>query len=140
MPASSITFQAFKSCTSSARPVEENPAGLRKVEPAERSFVGVGLLVSSPLFIMVRGNSPHTTLRGFLEAARRPGARVTYANSGVGSTSHLAMEMFMQGAGITIEEVGYRGGGPAIQAMLAGETDIFCLPAAVDRMEPLFTA
>ena len=40
MPASSITFQAFRSCTSSARPVEENPAGLRKVEPAERSFVG----------------------------------------------------------------------------------------------------
>ncbi len=97
---------------------------------AERSFVGVGLLVSSPLFIMVRGNSPHTTLRGFLEAARRPGARVTYANSGVGSTSHLAMEMMMQMSGVSIEEVGYRGGGPAIQAMLAGETDIFCLPAA----------
>ena len=97
---------------------------------AERSFVGVGLLVSSPLFIMVRGNSPHRTLQSFLEAARRPNARVTYANSGVGSTSHLAMEMMMQMAGVTIEEVGYRGGGPAIQAMLAGETDIFCLPAA----------
>ena len=40
MPASSISFQAFRSCTSSARPVEENPAGLRKVEPAERSLVG----------------------------------------------------------------------------------------------------
>ena len=40
MPESSISFQAFRSCTSSARPVEENPAGLRKVDPAERSFVG----------------------------------------------------------------------------------------------------
>ena len=40
IPASSISFQAFSSCVSSARPVEENPAGLRKVLPADRSLVG----------------------------------------------------------------------------------------------------
>ena len=40
IPASSITFHAFSSCVSSARPVEDRPKGLRKVDPAERSLVG----------------------------------------------------------------------------------------------------
>src|SRR5690606_10335494 len=40
IPASSMSFQALRSWTSSSRPVEENPAGLRKVDPAERSFTG----------------------------------------------------------------------------------------------------
>jgi tripartite-type tricarboxylate transporter receptor subunit TctC len=96
----------------------------------ERDFVGVGLLASSPLFIMVPARAPYRTLQDYIAAARQPNHRMTYANSGVGATSHLAVELFMQTAGITIEEVGYRGGGPALQAVLAGETGMLVLPTA----------
>jgi tripartite-type tricarboxylate transporter receptor subunit TctC len=96
----------------------------------ERDFVGIGLLASSPLFIMVPARAPYRTLQDYITAARQPNHRMTYANSGVGATSHLAVELFQQMAGITIEEVGYRGGGPALQAVLAGETGMLMLPTA----------
>jgi tripartite-type tricarboxylate transporter receptor subunit TctC len=96
----------------------------------ERDFVGIGLLASSPLFIMVPARAPYRTLGDYIAAAKQPNHRMTYANSGVGATSHLAVELFMQEAGITIEEIGYRGGGPALQAVLAGETGMLVLPTA----------
>ena len=96
----------------------------------ERDFVGISLLASSPLFIMVPARAPYRTLAEYIAAAKQPNHRMTYANSGVGATSHLAVELFMQEAGITIEEIGYRGGGPALQAVLAGETGMLVLPTA----------
>jgi tripartite-type tricarboxylate transporter receptor subunit TctC len=96
----------------------------------ERDFVGVGLLVSSPLFILVRGDSPFRTLADYLAAARRPGNRLTHAISGVGATSQLAIELMKQMANVEIQDVAYRGGGPALQAVLAGETDMLAMPAA----------
>ncbi|MCK8786270.1 tripartite tricarboxylate transporter substrate binding protein [Roseomonas sp. NAR14] len=96
----------------------------------ERAFVGVSLLVSSPLFMLVPKDSPVRSVAEYVALARRPGARQDYANAGVGATSHLATEMFLQMAGIQVNEVGYRGGGPAIQAVLAGEAGMFFMPAA----------
>jgi tripartite-type tricarboxylate transporter receptor subunit TctC len=96
----------------------------------ERDFVGVGLLASSPLFLMVPRSAPYRTLQDYVDAAKQPGQRLTYANSGIGSTSHLAVEMMQQMAGIEIQEVGYRGGGPALQAVIQGETGMLILPCA----------
>lgn len=96
----------------------------------ERDFVGVGLLVSSPLFILVAGNAPYRSLADYLAAARQPNQRMTHAISGVGATSQLAIEMMKQMANVEIQEVAYRGGGPALQAVLAGETGMLAMPAA----------
>jgi tripartite-type tricarboxylate transporter receptor subunit TctC len=99
----------------------------------ERAFVGVGLLVSSPLFMLVPRNAPVRTVADYVALAKRPNSRLTYANAGVGATSHLATEMFLQAAGIEVTEVGYRGGGPAIQAQMAGEvgeSGLLFMPAA----------
>jgi tripartite-type tricarboxylate transporter receptor subunit TctC len=94
------------------------------------AFAGVGLLVSSPLFMLVPRNSPVKTVAEYVELAKRPGSKLDFANAGVGATSHLATEMFLQTAGIEVTEVGYRGGGPAIQAVLAGEAGMLFMPAA----------
>ncbi|MCX8133757.1 MAG: tripartite tricarboxylate transporter substrate binding protein [Roseococcus sp.] len=96
----------------------------------ERDFAGVSLLVSSPLFILVRGDAPYRSLAEYLEAARRPGQRMTHAISGVGATSQLAIEMMKQMANVEIQEIAYRGGGPALQAVLAGEAGMLAMPAA----------
>jgi len=96
----------------------------------ERAFVGVGLLISSPLFMLVPRSSPVKSVNEYIALARRPNSRLTYANAGVGATSHLATEMLLQATGIEVTEVGYRGGGPAIQAVMAGETGMLFMPAA----------
>ncbi len=96
----------------------------------ERDFVGVSLLVSSPLFILVRGDSPFRTLEAYLAAARQPNQRMTHAISGVGATSQLAIELMKQMANVEIQDVAYRGGGPALQAVLSGETGMLAMPAA----------
>ena len=95
-----------------------------------RAFTGVGLLVSSPLFMLVPRNSPVTTVAEYVALAKRPNSGLVYANAGVGATSHLATEMLLQAAGVEVTEVGYRGGGPAIQAVLAGEAGMLFMPAA----------
>lgn len=96
----------------------------------ERDFVGVGLLGSSPLFMLVPRASPVRSVADYVTQARAPGARKVYANAGVGATSHLAVELLLQTAGIDVTEIGYRGGGPAIQAVLAGEADMLFMPGA----------
>ena len=96
----------------------------------EKAFAGVGLLVSMPMFMLVGRSSPAKTLADYVALAKQPGAKLTYANSGIGATSHLATEMLLQAAGIEVADVGYRGGGPAIQGVVAGETGMLFMPAA----------
>lgn len=96
----------------------------------EQAFAGVGLLVSMPMFMLVNRNFPARTLAEYVALAKKPGSRLTYALSGIGATSHLATEMLLQAAGIEVADVGYRGGGPAIQAVVAGETGMLFMPAA----------
>lgn len=87
----------------------------------ERDFAAVGLMASMPIVMVVNPNFPARTLAEFVAAARAPNHRVTYANSGTGSSTHLATELFLREARVEIPDVGYRGGGPAVQAVIAGE-------------------
>jgi len=96
----------------------------------ERAFVGVGLVMSMPIFMMVGRASPARSLADFLAMARRPNHGLTFANPGVGATTHMANELLMQQAKIELADIGYRGGGPAIQAVVAGEASMLFMPAS----------
>ncbi|MCR0983450.1 Bug family tripartite tricarboxylate transporter substrate binding protein [Roseomonas populi] len=96
----------------------------------ERDFVGVGLLGSMPLLMLVPRSSPVRSVADYVAQVKASRTPKVYANAGVGATSHLATELFLQMAGIQVTEVGYRGGGPAIQGVMAGEADMFFMPAA----------
>ncbi|WP_270937461.1 Bug family tripartite tricarboxylate transporter substrate binding protein [Falsiroseomonas oryzae] len=88
----------------------------------ERDFVGIGLLAAMPIIMVVNPAFPARSVQEYVEIARRPNSRLTYANSGTGSSTHLATELFLQEARIEVTDVGYRGGAPAVQAVLANET------------------
>lgn len=88
----------------------------------ERDLVGIGLLAAMPIIMVVNKDFPARTLAEFVAMARRPDHRITYANSGIGSSTHLATELFLQEARLTIPDVGYRGGAPAVQGVIANET------------------
>jgi tripartite-type tricarboxylate transporter receptor subunit TctC len=97
---------------------------------AERGFAGVGRIATMPMFLVVAHASPFTTVKDVVDAAKRPGSNLTYAHGGIGSSIHLAGELFLQVAGIDIQGVPYRGMAPAIQGILAGETHMAMAPSS----------
>ncbi|MFC3127432.1 Bug family tripartite tricarboxylate transporter substrate binding protein [Pseudoroseomonas globiformis] len=97
---------------------------------SERAFTGVGLIASQPMILCVPKNSPHRSLAEWVAAARQPDNRMVYANSGTGSSTHLATELFLSAAGITMTDVGYRAGAPAVQGTLANEVQMIIQAAS----------
>lgn len=89
---------------------------------AERDFAPIALLGVTPQALAVNPRLAATDLAGLLALLRAEGARHNFASAGVGSITHLAGEWFRQAAGgLAFETVHYRGGGPALQAVAAGE-------------------
>ncbi|CAB3661823.1 Argininosuccinate lyase [Achromobacter denitrificans] len=81
----------------------------------------VALVTSNSNILVVRADSPYASLDALLRDARlRPGA-LNYASGGIGSSQHVAGSMFTQQLGLDIVHVPYNGGGPAGNALLAGE-------------------
>jgi tripartite-type tricarboxylate transporter receptor subunit TctC len=90
----------------------------------DRAFTGISLLATSPQILCVHPSVPARSLPDFLALAKAQPNALSFGTSGIGGTSHLASEMLMAMAGISMLHVPYRGGGPAAQALLAGETKV----------------
>ena len=72
----------------------------------------------------VKRNSPLTSVKGVIEAARKGPNELTYASSGIGSAHQITGELLNRLAGIRITHVPYQGGGPAVQALMKGEVSM----------------
>ncbi len=86
-----------------------------------RDFAPVALATMAPLFVVVPGNLPVTDLRGYIDWARQQTAPLSYASAGVGSFGHLASELFLKSAGLSMAHIPYRGQAPTTNAVLTGE-------------------
>jgi tripartite-type tricarboxylate transporter receptor subunit TctC len=91
---------------------------------SDKAFAPIGLVLSSPQILCVHPSIPVTTVAEFLGyvRARQPDG-VVFESSGHGGSSHLAMELLMSMAKFSMLHVPYRGGGPALQALVAGEVN-----------------
>jgi tripartite-type tricarboxylate transporter receptor subunit TctC len=87
----------------------------------ERDFAPIGLLALNGFFVCVRGDSRFRTLADLVAAAKAAPDTISYGSGGIGSANHLAPEMFAAAAGIKLQHVPYRGGSPAMQAVMTGE-------------------
>jgi tripartite-type tricarboxylate transporter receptor subunit TctC len=109
-----------------------NPA-MHKSLPydTERDFTPITNLVSNGgLFFAVANNVPASSLKEFLEYAKKPGTQLAYSTPGVGNTWHLAMEVFNGMTGVKSTHIPYKGGGPATAALASGEVQaMFASPA-----------
>jgi tripartite-type tricarboxylate transporter receptor subunit TctC len=75
--------------------------------------------------LCVHPGIPAKTVPEFLDYVRqRQPNEVNFASAGPGATSHMAMELFMSMAKIRMQHVPYKGGAPALQAIIAGETSV----------------
>lgn len=89
----------------------------------ERGFTPVSMLKSSPLVVVVNASMRLNSLSEFVNFAKNNAGQLKYASSGNGSLSHFAGEGFRAATGINIVHVPYRGLGPALQDLLAGNVN-----------------
>lgn len=91
---------------------------------ATRDFLPVVHLVSFPQVLVVNPSLPVRTLDELIAyVGARPG-KVNFSSSGTGTTSHLVMELIKADAKLDMVHVPYRGGSPAIQALIAGDVQV----------------
>jgi tripartite-type tricarboxylate transporter receptor subunit TctC len=86
-----------------------------------RDFEPVTILSASPNIFVVHPSLPARTTKEFIALARSQPGLMSYGSSGNGGTGHLAMELMKQMARIQALHVPYKGGGPALNAVLSGE-------------------
>lgn len=97
----------------------------------ERDLAPIALLAASPLILAVRPGLEVRNVADLLALARKAPGKLNIASGGNGSTSHLAAELFMSQTGVSFTHVPYKGGGPANQAVAAGEVDLAFLDLGV---------
>ncbi|WP_237216874.1 Bug family tripartite tricarboxylate transporter substrate binding protein [Falsiroseomonas oryziterrae] len=90
---------------------------IRDMAPVTRVSTGTVLLV-------VNSQRPWRSFAELIEFARRNPGRVTMGSSGTGTVSHLTISAVSRAAGVDITHVPYRGGGPAITDLVAGQIDM----------------
>jgi tripartite-type tricarboxylate transporter receptor subunit TctC len=90
----------------------------------DTAFTGIGRIAVSPIFLCVNPRIGVRTIAELVAKAKEAPGRMSYASSGAGSSAHLATELFLRDAGIQIENVTYRGGAPAVQALITGEVQV----------------
>jgi tripartite-type tricarboxylate transporter receptor subunit TctC len=91
----------------------------------ETDFIPVGLISSVPQVIVVNTQRvPVTDLKGLLEYVRKNPGKVNYGSAGNGTSHHLAGELFKLQTKTFITHIPYRGAGPALQDLIAGQVDM----------------
>lgn len=88
-----------------------------------KDFQPVSLVAKQPLVLYVGPDSRFRSVSDLIARARANPGSVTVASSGYGNTSHLAIEMFSQTAGIRVTHVPYHGGVPSVTAAMSGDVD-----------------
>jgi tripartite-type tricarboxylate transporter receptor subunit TctC len=94
-----------------------------------KDFSPVTIALNSPNIIVVHPAVPVTSIGELIALAKAKPGQLNYGSS-FGSTSHLGMEMLKSMAGINIMHVFYKGGGPAVNAVIAGEVQFMSASAA----------
>ena len=87
----------------------------------EKSFDPISLIASSPNCIVVSAASGLTSLKDLVDRAKAKPGSMNYASTGVGGFNHFGGELFKKVAGIDIVNVPYKGGGPAMTDVMAGQ-------------------
>lgn len=85
-----------------------------------RDFAPITLLMKAPQVMVVNVDSPMSTIKDLIAAAKKAPGKLTYGSAGVGSSGHINGELFNQSAGVSIVHVPYKGGSPAMIDLRGG--------------------
>jgi tripartite-type tricarboxylate transporter receptor subunit TctC len=89
-----------------------------------KDFAPVSLMAVSPYLLVVTPSVPAKTLQELVALAKKQPGKLNYASAGVGSTTHLAMEMLKSVSGTFMLHIPYNGNGPAGTAVVGGQVEV----------------
>jgi len=110
-----------------------NPAIYTKLPfDTEKDFSSVVTVASLPQILVANPNFPAKTVKELIEMAKAKPGSISYASVGNGSPGHLAGAMMASDAGVDMTHIPYRGGGPAVTDVMAGQVPLLwvSIPAA----------
>ena len=96
-------------------------------------LVPVAPLTSSPVVVAIHAKVPARDLAEFIALAGREPGKLNYGSAGPGTIPHLAGELFSQAANVKLTAVHYRGAGPALNDLLAGQVQAIFVGLGVVR-------
>lgn len=104
---------------------------------AATDFAPVALITETSSVLVVRKDLPVRDLPEFIAYAKANQTKMQYGSGGAGSPQHLTCELFNAAIGVNIIHVPYRGGGQAMQDLIAGLVDYLCptTPIAIAQIE-----
>jgi tripartite-type tricarboxylate transporter receptor subunit TctC len=88
------------------------------------SFAPVALIAETPQLLVVNPQLPAKTVAELVAFVKANPGKLNYSTGGIGTLPHLSADLFKQITGTNIVHVPYKGGGPALVAVVAGETQI----------------
>lgn len=102
-----------------------NPA-LHKQLPFDpvRDFAAISQVAGLPHLLVVHPSMPVKSVKELIAVAKAKPGDINYASSGIATSTHLAAELFMYMTGTRMTNIPYKGGAPAMVAMLAGECQV----------------
>ena len=101
-------------------PEAERVSG-RKPTYEMSQFTPIARVLGDPNLLIVPAALPYKTVKDLVDDAKQRPGQIAYASAGNFGASHICMEMFCNAAGIKLLHVPYRGGGPALAALLGGQ-------------------
>lgn len=90
-----------------------------------KSFEPVALVGSQPYIVTVSAKSSYKTIADLIAKGKAKPGVLNYSSPGQGSAPHLATELFLSGTGMQARHIPYKGGAPAMMAVLAGDVDFY---------------
>jgi tripartite-type tricarboxylate transporter receptor subunit TctC len=89
---------------------------------SERDLAPIIMVAKNSMLFLVNPKVPANSLAEFVALARAEPGKFNYASPGAATQTHLVVELFSRKAGVKLQHIPYRGGAPAITAMVAGDT------------------
>jgi tripartite-type tricarboxylate transporter receptor subunit TctC len=91
-----------------------------------KDLVPVILVADQAMVLIARKDLPVNGLQEFIAYTRKNQSTMRSGSAGIGSTGYVDCALFNQKIGVTVQDIPYRGGGPAIQDLIAQQYDYFC--------------
>jgi len=94
-----------------------------------KDFAPIMLMVRYPQILVVHPSLGVKTVPEFVAYAKKNAGKLNYGSAGPASSSRLAFELFKDAAGIQVDAVHYKGGGPAINDLVSGTVQVMLIQA-----------
>jgi len=89
-------------------------------------FAPIGMVNDVPMVLVARKDFPANTLQGLIDYIKANPGKLNFANAGIGSTSNLCEVLMRSSLSASWTSVSYKGTGPALNDLLAGQVDVIC--------------